>query len=144
MGKHIEGLTVNVGDGASTEVFTELGLYEVPEFFSASPALIPAKTTKDKGSKTKKNTFGSVDGEEVALTYEHDFEDVAQDNLRAKEHDPDGVTIQVIISDGTTTETHTANFLVMSCAYMAGDPNGDGEPDKETTTVKRNSDWVTT
>jgi hypothetical protein len=144
MGTHTEGLTVKIGDGAETEVFTELGLYEVPELFSASPALIPAKTTADKGSKTKKNKFGTTDGDEYAFTYQHDYENAAQDLLRAALHDDDGVNIQVIISDGTTTETHTANFLVMSTAYVPGDPNGDGDPDKEVATVKRNSDWVTT
>lgn len=142
MATHSESLTVEIGDGAATEVFAELGLIEVPEFFGSTPATYPNRTTKDKGTKVKKVGLGLEDGEELGLVYQHDFDDAAQANLRAKKGSNEGVNIKITLSDGTTTETYTANFLVLNTVYMPADPNGDGEPDRETANIRRNSDWT--
>jgi hypothetical protein len=142
MSDHSEGLKVEVGDGAEPEVFNELGLMEVPEFFGSSPATYPNRTTKDAGTKLKKVGMGLEEGEEIALVYHHDFDDLAQDSLRAAKGSNAGVNIKVTITDGTTTEVYTANFLVLSTPYQRADPNGDGDPDRETANVRRNSDWA--
>jgi hypothetical protein len=143
MSEHSEGFTVKVGDGAGTEVFTGIALLEVPEVFSGSIATFARRTTASTG-KTKKYGLGLEDGEEMALTTERDFEDAAQNLLRAAHTARAEINLQFIFTDGSTTEIDTAPFLITSNPVTPSDPNGDGESVKQMWNVKRNGDWVTT
>lgn len=141
MAEFVEGLTFKVGDGAGTEVFTEMALFEVPELLAAEKALLPNRTTADAGN-TKKYRLGFEDGETLAIKVKMDFENAEQDILRAAKTSGDEVNCQIIISDGTVTETYTAPYLVTSAPITDADPNGDGEVTFQTFNIKRNADNV--
>lgn len=137
-----ENLTVSIGDGVTpTEGFNAMELIEVPEFFTGSKATYPNRTTGSTG-KTKSYGIGLEEGDELDLIVEHDFEDAAQDRLRAV-YDADGqVNIQFEFTDGTITQTSTAAFLVTSYPITPTGPNSDGETVRQTFNVKRITDWT--
>lgn len=137
-----EGLTCNIGDSASPEVFTELALLEVPEPFSGARATFPRRTTADT-QNTKKYGIGFEEGDELALVVERDFTDVAQDALRVALAAGAEISIQFVITDGSVTETSTALFLVTMAPVSPTDPNGDGDNQRQTFNVKRNGDYTT-
>ena len=141
MAEFVEGFTFNVGDGAGTEVFTEMALIEVPELLAAEAALLADRTTADTGN-TKKYRLGHEDGETIAVKVKMDFANAEQDILRAARTARTAVNCQIVLTDGSTTETYTAPYLVTSAPITDADPNGDGEVTMQTFNLKRNGDNV--
>jgi hypothetical protein len=137
-----EGFGCFIGDGEDPEVFTaELALLEVPEMFTGSIATFARRTTASTGT-TKQYGLGLEEGDEMALVAEKDFDDAAQELLRTAYAAKLPINIKFSFSDGTTTETNTAPFLITSQPVAPTDPNGDGESVKQTWNIKRNADWV--
>lgn len=143
MSEFAQGYTFKVGDGADPEVFTALALLEVPELDSAEKAQIADRTTADTGN-TKKYRLGFEDGETIAIKVKKDFDSAEQDTLRLAYRNGTEVNCQHVLTDGTTTETYEAAFLVVSAPTTPTDPNGDGELVMQTFNLKRNSDFEVT
>jgi|TARA_Y100000310_G_scaffold344099_2_gene455129 hypothetical protein len=138
-----DGFTFKTGDGASPEVFTAMELLEIPEFMASGKATFPRRTTGDTDN-TPRFGMGRDIPDELALVAELEYADAQQDRLRTVYGSGADVQLQFIMADGTVTVTYQAAFKVLSTPITATDPNGDGENNKQTFNVKRNSDWTET
>ncbi|MEX1669146.1 hypothetical protein AB4876_09495 [Zhongshania guokunii] len=134
-----QGYTFKVGDGEEPEVFTAMALMEVPDLDGSEAAQIADRTTADTGN-TKKYRLGFEDGETIALKVKKDYEDAAQDLLRAAHRAKTPINCQHVLTDGTVTETYEAPYLVVSAPTTVTDPNGDGDLNMQTFNIKRNDD----
>lgn len=138
-----QGYSFLVGDGESSEAFTELALMEVPDLDGSEAAQIADRTTADTGN-TKKYRLGFEDGETIALKVKKDYDNVAQDLLRAAHRARTEINCRHVLTDGTVTETYEAPYLVVSAPTTPTDPNGDGDLVMQTFNLKRNDDHTVT
>lgn len=138
-----DGFTFKVGDGASPEVFTGMDLIETPEIHSPGKSTFNRRTTGDTDN-TGRIGVGREQGDEVALVCELDYANAQQDQLRTAYGSGADVQLQFIFADGTVVVTYQAAFKVLSKPITPNDPNGDGENNRQTFNVKRNSDWAET
>ena len=132
------GITFKVGDGAGSEVFTGLPVKTVPEVGTSEAILHPNRTTESTGNTKTYRASDIEDGETYALGCELDYANAEQDILRAARISGAEVNCQWVITDGSVTITRQAPYLVVACPITRTDPNGDGELNMQTFTVKRN------
>lgn len=141
-----KNLRVFVGNGdGPPETFTALACIESPDIFGGTRATFPTKTTEDTGN-FKKYGLGTKEGEEISLIVHHELANPQQDILRAAADAntlaEQEVNLQFTLTEGATTQTATAPFLVKSKALQVSDPNGDGEFTTQTFVVQQNDEYT--
>lgn len=131
-----------IGDGAGTEVFTQIeGMSEPPELSVFNRSIREATTIDHAASSThKKYKFNrQLDGQEFSISLEYRPGDTVQDLLYAAEGNDAGVNVQFVYSGAADTETYEFNVLVINRSLGFASATDSEAVDMVTVNLKINS-----
>ena len=115
------GITVKRGDGGTpTEVFTLInGLITSPNIGKTNPLV----DVTDFDSAAKEYIGGLADGNELSLSFHYDADSASNTELVGLQSDVDNKTnrnLQVVVTDGTNTDTYEFGVTPLSWALNGG------------------------